>query len=294
MLTSLYKELNSPLLPIPTGLEPKLPNLEDIRAVIFDIYGTLVLSGTGDISIAQSIDKESELRGLLDESVGSLDPSVKLTEIFYDLIQDDHARSKAKGASYPEVDILEIWTEFFQRLNNHSYTGFILKGEALKEFAIRFECAVNPVWPMPGLEETLNKLSDDGFNLGIVSNAQFYTPVMMEGFTGQTIEELGFQSDLCVWSYQERLGKPSVELFQKLNAGLKSHGIAPEQTLYVGNDMLNDIWTAIQAGLKTALFAGDERSLRMRENDERCKNLVPDAVLTKLSQIRALVQDPRL
>ena len=289
MLTSLYKELNSPLSPLPTGLEPKLPQWDDIRAVIFDIYGTLVLSGTGDISIAQSIDKESELRGLFGESAGILAPSIKLSEIFYDLIKEDHALSKAKGASYPEVDILEIWARFFQRLKSHGYNGPTLEGEALKDFAIRFECAVNPVWPMPGIEGTLKKLDDEGFKLGIVSNAQFYTPVMMEGFMGQTIEQLGFQSNLCVWSYQERLGKPSVELFEKLNAALEARGIQPSQALYVGNDMLNDIWTANQAGLKTALFAGDRRSLRLRESDERCKDLEPDAILTELTQLLQLI-----
>jgi len=33
------------------------------------------------------------------------------------------------------------------------------------------------------------------------------------------------------------------------------------KTLYVGNDMLNDIWTATEAGCRTVLFAGDQRSL---------------------------------
>lgn len=41
-------------------------------------------------------------------------------------------------------------------------------------------------------------------------------------------------------------------------------GIESSQTLYVGNDMLNDIYPAQQLGLKTAFFAGDQRSLRKR------------------------------
>jgi putative hydrolase of the HAD superfamily len=49
--------------------------------------------------------------------------------------------------------------------------------------------------------------------------------------------------------------------------------------------MLKDIWCAAQAGFKTALFAGDRRSLRKREDDERCKNHRPDAVVTELAQI---------
>jgi putative hydrolase of the HAD superfamily len=157
--------------------------------------------------------------------------------------------------------------------------------ETLKFMAIRFECAVNPVWPMPGLESVLESLSKRGMPLGIVSNAQFYTPIMLESFTGKRLSELGFQEDLSVWSYRERLGKPSVELFETLNRSLSSRGIRPEQALYVGNDMLNDIWTASQAGLKTALFAGDQRSLRLRETDDRCQGLEPDVVITELNQL---------
>ena len=36
---------------------------------------------------------------------------------------------------------------------------------------------------------------------------------------------------------------------------------------------------------KTALFAGDERSLRLRENDSRCKDLSADVVITDLIQV---------
>ena len=285
MPTELYQALNSPLVPIPTGLEAKLPQLAGIRAVLFDIYGTLVVSGTGDISIAQAIDKESELRALLESLGPSIPPELSLTDRFYSLIQADHAASKSQGAQYPEVDILEIWQRFFAGLRAEGHLTKVPSQAALEELAIRFECAVNPVWPMPGLEAILQALAKKGIPIGIVSNAQFYTPLMLEAFTAKSLDELGFQRDLSVWSYRERLGKPSVELFEKLSVALRARNIAPEQALYVGNDMLNDIWTASQAGLKTALFAGDERSLRLRASDDRCQGLEPDVVLTTLSQL---------
>ncbi|MCZ6674507.1 MAG: HAD family hydrolase [Verrucomicrobia bacterium] len=280
MLADIFTSLSTALEPIPTGLSPKLPKLDDIQTVIFDVYGTLVVSGTGDISIAQTIDREAELRSILEKCGHTPSGKPNLSKTFYSLIKEDHSAAKAKGAAYPEVDILEIWERFFDVT-----TTSVPDCDALKEIAIRFECAVNPVWPMPYLLDLLNGLKDRSMPTGIVSNAQFYTPVMVEGFTGQTLERLGFQDDLCVWSYVERLGKPSVELFQKLTTALAARDIASEQALYVGNDMLNDIWTASQAGLRTALFAGDQRSLRLRESDQRCKNLEPDVVLTALPQL---------
>ena len=49
--------------------------------------------------------------------------------------------------------------------------------------------------------------------------------------------------------------------------------------------MLNDIYPAKQLGFQTALFAGDARSLRLRADDPRCRNLSADLVLTDLEQL---------
>ena len=80
-------------------------------------------------------------------------------------------------------------------------------------------------------------------------------------------------------------------MFQNLVEHLEQrYGMMSEETLYVGNDMLNDVWTASQCGLRTALFAGDQRSLRMRGDDPRCADLEPDVIITKLSQLLAVVR----
>jgi putative hydrolase of the HAD superfamily len=53
--------------------------------------------------------------------------------------------------------------------------------------------------------------------------------------------------------------------------------------------MLNDIYPAHLLGFKTALYAGDQRSLRRRENDSRCQSLTPDRVITSLDQIFTII-----
>ena len=42
----------TPIDPVETGVLPRLPELPDIEAVAFDIYGTLLISAAGDISLA--------------------------------------------------------------------------------------------------------------------------------------------------------------------------------------------------------------------------------------------------
>ncbi len=43
------RDVSRPLVPKPTGVEPKIALLDGVRAVVFDIYGTLVISDAGEI-----------------------------------------------------------------------------------------------------------------------------------------------------------------------------------------------------------------------------------------------------
>jgi len=93
---------------------------------------------------------------------------------------------------------------------------------------------------------------------------------------------LGFAPDLQVYSYQHGRAKPSRELYRLAADALQRRGIAAERAVYVGNDMRNDIAPAARLGFRTALFAGDARSLRRREGDPLCAGVVPDLVVTDL------------
>ena len=283
----LIKKLSSPLHPIETDLSPRLEKLSDIRAVIFDIYGTLFISSSGDISLAEEQDREDLMRQALEQSDFFIrDHSLRFSNRFTDTIKSARDKRRVDDIEFPEVEIRSVWREFLQLAKSNSILGGEITDESIEKIALTFEHLANPTWPMPGLKETLNYLQNQGLSLGIVSNAQFYTPLLFEALLGNNLEELGFTIDCCVWSYREREAKPSTTLFEKAAEALEKRGIDPGQTLYVGNDMLNDIRPALKSGFKTALFAGDKRSLRLHEDDPQCQNLDPDLVLTSLNQIR--------
>lgn len=61
------------------------------------------------------------------------------------------------------------------------------------------------------------------------------------------------------------------------------------EILFVGNDMLKDIYPAQQLGIRTALFAGDARSLRLRKEDPLLNGVVPDFTINNLEQIREII-----
>ena len=91
---------------------------------------------------------------------------------------------------------------------------------------------------------------------------------------------------VTVYSYKFLKAKPDHTLFiPVLNNLNKKYNIKPENTLFIGNDMLNDIYSAQQTGMKTALFAGDQRSLRLRKDNDLIKGIKPDFILTELNQI---------
>ena len=280
--------------PLPTDTAARLDKLPGVKAVLFDVYGTLFASGSGDVGTAAATDTAEALTRAMEAAhlKGDLE---KAGELGKNLLKEEvlewHAASQAAGIDCPEVDIVKIWKKVIGRLRKDGILNpSQLDIEPTRHLALEYECLVNPVWPMPDCLETIRDLKERGLVLGIVSNAQFYTPLLFSAFFEQELEDIGFDSDCCIWSYKELKAKPSADLFPKAEKYLKrNHGIKLNETVYVGNDMLNDIYCAGRAGCKTVLFAGDRRSLRLRENDERCMDVKPDAVITSLSQLAELI-----
>jgi putative hydrolase of the HAD superfamily len=264
-----------PLTPLPTSLEPGGVLKEEIKCLLFDIYGTLFISGSGDISLAaKKSPKMEELNQLLTKYTIRKSPQTLLNE-FYRTIKAKHRELRNRGADFPEVSIDQIWMQVLS----------IDDTTIVRQFAVEFELIVNPVYPMPNLEKMLSTYRHRNKLMGIISNAQFYTSYLFRWFLDSDLKDLGFDPDLIFYSYRFAVAKPSPMLFRIAAEKLKAKGIPPSCVLYLGNDMLNDIYPAKGTGFQTALFAGDKRSLRLRSDDPRCKNLSADLVITDLDQL---------
>ncbi len=102
---------------------------------------------------------------------------------------------------------------------------------------------------------------------------------------GEPAESWGFDGRLQFCSYQHGCAKPGLTLYERAAETLQTRRIMPDEVVYVGNDMLNDVWPANELGFHTALFAGDARSLRRRQGEARLAGVSPDLVLTDLGQL---------
>lgn len=249
-----------------------------IKALVFDIYGTLFMSSSGDISLADdSRNWQHSVQSLLDRYNISAEPE-ELRSSLRQAIVAEHKRKRERGIEHPEVEIRAIW----RSLEDLSP----VQNDDIPLFAAEYEAIVNPVAPMPGLRALLVALR--GFPLGIISNAQFYTELLFPAFLEKPLAELGFDPSLLVYSFQEGCAKPSVRLYEIMTERLHAARISPKNVLYIGNDMLNDVWAAAQAGFQTAIFAGDRRSFRPRTSDPRCNGLKADYIIDTLNDVYAL------
>jgi putative hydrolase of the HAD superfamily len=262
--------------PISTGFRESGTITGDIKAVLFDVYGTLFISRAGDISIAEK-QAENNIIGieqLLEKYRIDRDASLFYKE-FIDEIETEKARIEAGGVDYPEVVIEKIWKNILPFEDD----------DHIKTFAVEYEMVVNPVYPMPHAQELLFSLMKKNVLMGIISNAQFYTQYLFPALLGGSLADLGFRDDLTFFSYVFRYGKPSLFLYKKAAERFDTLNIRRRDVLFVGNDMLKDIYPASTVGFQTALFAGDRRSLRIREDDERCRNIKADLIITDLLHI---------
>jgi putative hydrolase of the HAD superfamily len=213
-----------------------------IRAVIFDIYGTLLSAAAGSVKPDPCADPV--LREILREN-GYNSPASPTTALHAAVLRHHAAASVA----FPEVDLRTLWREILHPDETVDMTALVT---ALEE-------AWHPSFPIPGAARAVRRLSRSGLSLGLLSNAQCNTLHALED-----IAHL-FAPGLTILSYQHGIAKPSPELFLMLTERLAGCGITPAETLFIGNDPLQDIAPAAAHGFMTALFTGHPDSLRAGE-----------------------------
>jgi FMN phosphatase YigB (HAD superfamily) len=239
----------------PAPIQPKA-----CRAIIFDIYGTLLIAPPGGAQPDPFADPV--LRDILRRWDHT--PPTSPSSALHAAVLRHHA---AAGVEFPEIDLRVLWREILQLPSGTDTTALV---EAL-------EAAWHPARPMPGAEQVICTLARSGFSLGLLSNAQSNTLATLGG-----ISDL-FAPELTILSYQHGIAKPSPALYQILTDRLAGRGISPAETLFVGNDPSHDILPAAAAGFQTALFTGHPDSHRPGE----CS---PDLVLTKWSELIPLIR----
>jgi len=291
-----------------SALTPVLTDLSSVRAVLWDVYGTLSGVDLGDME--RSLQHEDRLLHAaratveefsLQEPLQNLDPShpppETLRDLYTQLIADSHLRSLAQGIEYPEVQIEQIWLAIIQQCLAHglSLSHHEPPLHSAYRWAYFFESALQQMYLYPHTAQTLDLLKQSNIIQGIISNAQFYTPVHLRRLLRLALDcadvelEQFFHDSLVLFSFEMGFSKPNIRTFERALEILSRQGITPSEILYIGNDMLNDIWPASRCGLRTMLFAYDPSQTTLRADDPRCQDLKPDSVVIDMQQITSQI-----
>ncbi len=298
-LTSIRHLFNAQqkLLPLPTHISTRTAVDGNIKCVLFDIYGTLLISSSGDIDkMRLSASCVLEAFSKCGIKIISPNPDKAAGHIiikYKQTINNLQNHRNRNNTDNPEIDIREVWEILLQDLYHEKLIGRPWVDE-VKMLAIYFEVLSNPVYPMPFMKEIILWLRKRKIPIGIVSNAQFYTPVIMNYFLNHELSNdenvKYFDHDLCIFSYREKLAKPDPALFEKpLAVCREKYNLQSHEILFVGNDMLKDIYPAQKLNMRTALFTGDARSLRLREETPELSRVIPDYTISSLEQIKELI-----
>jgi len=288
---AIIRQSSLAMTPIPTGESASLKPLPNIEAVLLDVYGTLFISASGDIGAGDNALKAAAFHQAL--SFAGLTLRVDGAEgvqCLHATIEDFHSCARQGGIAFPEVDIVEVWRTALRSLQQRGHLVGSTDGVDLATLSLRYELATNPVWPMPGAAECLTELANRGIQLGLISNAQWFTPLLFPALLGGELDALGIGAEMQFWSWRTGWAKPGEHLFRTAADVLRGRGIQPDRVLHVGNDVLNDVLPAAATGFRTALFAGDRRSLRRRDGDPRVASITPDLVLIHLRDLLSCVR----
>ena len=163
---------------------------------------------------------------------------------------NDERRSEA--CPQPEVDIVDVWRRILHRC------GIAAESHPTRlvvQLAAAYEARANPTWPMPGATELLARLHERrSFRWGSSATLRSSLPVWSKTCSWKNRSPMADLISISAF-FRTDFGKRSraPDCSMHCADGLARRSILPHEAIYVGNDMLNDVWAASQAGLENRL-----------------------------------------
>lgn len=285
---------------------PFLKPLTGIKAVLWNLYGTLLTIADGQLFVLHpqmmrmevALDKTiQEFRMWQSMSRKPGAPWEYLYKQYRSLVEDAQLRASPRKGEAPEVDVVDVWTTLVERLQQKEYVWDESDLGDLAAYAGKiaffFHASLQGVGAMPGAGEILVALRDAGLPAGLVGDGQIFSTTQLtlalQKQAPPTVSATLFAADLTGLSYQVGTRTPSQYLFGPVLESLKQRDIARGETLYIGSRLKEQLGPAKALGLRTALFAGDKSSIDASSADLQNPNYRPDRLLTELPQLRQIL-----
>jgi hypothetical protein len=297
----------APPTPEPPNARAHLKHLRGVRAVLWNVYGTLLAIPLGELVfehptpyvMTMALEKtiaEFKMWASMSRKPGA--PSEYMAHI-YGSILDEQRMAPSPGEKYPEIVAERVWEGVLKKLFAKEYNfdaGFYGSlNEYSKKIAYYFHASMQGTAAYPGADRAMKAVADAGLIQGLCGDGQCFTPVQLQ--RGLSRLDSQFRLDDVIPESQRTLShmvrgrKPSERLFQHALDALAAHGIEAGEVLHVGSRLARDIEPAKKLGMRTALFAGDRASLDAPKDQVNEKALKPNVLVTELEQIAEVIGD---
>ncbi len=290
----------------PANAGPSTKPLEDILAVTWSIYGTLLRITDGEllfqhpqtVRMEVAIEKtihEFNMWNSMTRRPGK--PSEYLLPKYLNALEDGRLRASSRKGDVPEIDSAGIWLRLLEMLGKKEYQyDESLYGdlpELAEKIAFFFHSSLQGTEATPGALATIIAIREGGLRQAILSDAQCFSLVQLTRALrsqGNVPHLRGvFPDSLNTLSHEWGIRKPSISLYAQAIYRFKEAGIEPHQILYIGTRMKDDLAVAKSCGLRTVLYAGDKSSLQATADDLRNPDTRPDRLITELEQLRDIL-----
>lgn len=194
------------------------------KAIIFDLYGTLV----GNFSRKVYDQVQVEMAKILGV------PYQKFWQIKAETIKD-----RSLGNLSAEENIIEICRRSNVKVD---------KTQIEKTLALNYEFTKNSLVPKPKVLEGLDRLKRSGFLIGLITNCNSSVPL----FFPQS--ELAQYIDIPIFSCEEQLKKPARRIYE---IACERLNVKPEECVYVGDGSSEELTGAASVGMRPILKRAD-------------------------------------
>lgn len=236
----------------------------DIRALLFDVNGTLI-----DIETDEGLEEIYRAIGHFLTYQGISLHRWEVRDLYFQILQQQRAGS---AEEFAEWNAVEVWREFLRNTAS-DYTRSLPseKQEQLPLFLAELHRGIarKRLRLYPQVQETLDQLRSH-YRMAVVSDAQrtYAIPELL------AVGLLNYFNPIII-SGDYGYRKPDPRLFQKALDALQ---IRPEQALFLGNDLYHDIFGAQQVGMKAIFLSSDQ-------GDPPYQTISPDYTISRFAEL---------